>query len=447
MAVNAVIVGGGPAGLAPLVSASRSLSLDTILAGGLAVVEHGPAIGTGAIGDYAINSDSTAETIASCVQKNPHPVLGALRFHPAVQAVAAYGSGSVPLRLVGACMGVVGAALHDMITATPGSAVLVGHTAIHTQRTVSGLWRTRLRRESDGARQTILSRLVVLATGGHQPRSHLERQTVAGISLLPRYADKLVQSNEALTAAGLEAIGERWANGRHKRIAIIGSSSSAMACAHALLHTSYGQCFGADAVTVLHRRPLRVFYPSADAALAEGYDEFGPDDICPISGFVFRFAGFRLESRELVMAARGIGGRQPEKRLRLHRMTTGPDPVALSILDEADIIIVALGYRPRALPVLNTVGRPIALFAAGAGASPLVDGHCRVLNAAGEPIDGLMGIGLATGFSSHEAIGGEPSFSGQTNGLWQWQNDVGALIARRMQESTDRKPVLEAASG
>jgi len=25
-------------------------------------------------------------------------------------------------------------------------------------------------------------------------------------------------------------------------------------------------------------------------------------------------------------------------------------------------------------------------------------------------------------------MGGEPSFRGQANGLWQWQNDVGMMI-------------------
>jgi hypothetical protein len=442
MTVNSVIVGGGPAGLAPLVAASRGVSLARILAGGLAIVERGQAIGTGNIGRYAINSDSTADTFMSCVRDNPYPFLATLKDHPAVEAVAAYGRGPVPLQLIGAFMAVVGGALHDCLASTPGNAVLLGHQAIHTSQTHEGLWRTQLRRVADGAMQTVISRLVVLATGGHQPASRLRSLCVAGAPLLPRHGGKLVQSGEVLTAAGLDAIGRRLAASRHKRVAIVGGSSSAIACAHALLRTDYGQRFGAAAVTVLHRRPLRIFYPSAAAALADGYDEFGPDDICPVSGFVFRFAGFRLESRELVMAARGIGGRAPEPRLRLHRLSTGTDPDALAILDEAEVIVAALGYRPRALPVLDAYGHSIALFAAGPGARQLVDGRCRVLSAAGEPIAGLLGIGLAAGFASHEAIGGEPSFSGQTNGLWQWQNDVGAIIAQCVQEHACREPVL-----
>jgi hypothetical protein len=439
--VNAVIVGGGPAGLAPLVSAGRSGTLDQILAGGLGIVERGAAIGGGRIGNYAINSDSTADTLASCVLENSYPVLTRLRDHPATLAVTSHGRGAVPLALVGDLMAVVGAALHGALADT-GNPVLVGHEAIDTRQTPDGFWRTRSRRVADGTERTILSRFVVLATGGHQPEACLESQFVGDVPLLPTYAGKLIQSGDALTAAGLDAIGHRLAASRNKRVAIIGSSSSAMACANAVLRTPFGQHLGADAVTVMHRRPLRVFYHSAGAALADGYDEFGPDDICPISGFVFRFAGFRLDSRELVMAARGIGGRAPEKRLRLYRLHPGPDPAALSILDEADVIIAALGYRPRALPVLATSGRPIPLLAAEPGAWPLVDGKCGVLDANAAAIPGLLGIGLAAGFSSSETIGGEPSFSGQTNGVWQWQNDVGALIARRLWQAACEESVL-----
>jgi hypothetical protein len=36
---------------------------------------------------------------------------------------------------------------------------------------------------------------------------------------------------------------------------------------------------------------------------------------------------------------------------------------------------------------------------------------------------------LAAGFVPYGKLGGEKSFRGQANGLWLWQNDVGAMIA------------------
>ncbi len=84
MIVNTLIVGGGPAGLAPLISASRSGLLDPHSRRRVvAIAERGTTIGAGRIGRYAINSDSTANTLISCIVDNPAPALAALRDHPA----------------------------------------------------------------------------------------------------------------------------------------------------------------------------------------------------------------------------------------------------------------------------------------------------------------------------------------------------------------------------
>ncbi|HEX3973242.1 MAG TPA: hypothetical protein VHX19_18070 [Stellaceae bacterium] len=443
MIVNTLIVGGGPAGLAPLVSASRSGLLDRILADGVAIAERGMTIGAGRIGYYAVRSDSTGNTLTSCITENPHPALAALRDHPLARAVAAYRAGSVPLSLVGEFMGLLGDTLRNVLVAS-GNDVFLGHEAISSKRLSDGFWRTKLKRLADGADVFVESRFVVMATGGHQPLSYLRRRSVGGRPLLPSCADKLIQSDEALTAAGLAAIGERLAQGRSKRVAIVGSSSSAMACASAVLQSPFGRQLHPGAVTLLHRRPLHIFYPSAAEAKADGYTEFGPQDICPISGFVYRLSGLRLEARDLLMSVRGIGGRPPEERLRLHQVDAGPDPVALQILDDADVVIAALGYRPLALPLLNASGRRLDVFADDTGVRPLVDGECRVLDRRGAPIEGLLAIGLGSGFFSRELVGGELSFSGQTNSLWQWQNAVGGLVARQIQALEPEKPIKQA---
>ncbi|WP_297493935.1 FAD/NAD(P)-binding protein [Acidocella sp.] len=421
-----LIIGGGPAGLAPLVAASRDATLAALLAHGVIVAEQSESIGAGRVGEYAITSDSTAATLVSCVYENPGPWLTALREHPAAQAVAAYGQAGVPLPLVGVFMAALGARLHALLDATPGCGVLTGHRAVQLQQIPGGLWAVQLRRIADGATRIVHARHVVLALGGHQPDAVLQAYDVAGTRLLPEFGDKLMPSGVALTAPGLTHIASRLKT--TKRVVIVGSSSSSIATANALLQRTPPEV----QVTVLHRRKLRVFYPSAEAALADGYTDFGPDDLCPVSGFVYRFAGFRLESRALVQRALGVGGRRPPPRLHLHQLARPADAAARRHLETADVIISALGYRPRTLPVLSAIGAPVALQAEGPGTPPLVDAQCRVLDAAGQALPGLFGIGLACGFRSPELSGGEPSFSGQTNGIWQWQNEVGGHIARQL---------------
>ena len=422
-----VIVGGGPAGLAPLLAAHRHGRLADLLKEGVTVVERSGAIGEGSIGQWVIQSDSTGFTFADCLAGPPGSELAAVRSYPLTKEFVEAGDRAVPLRRAGEFLALVGEAIHKLVATAPNGRVLNRHRAISTQRTSTG-WLTLIEDVESGRELTIESRDVVLATGASQPAERLRSEIVAGSNLVERCGQRLLQSSEVLSASGFAAVAARLSGlGRAPRVAIIGGSTSAAAIADALLHRLPGITFGAGGVTILHRRPLRIFYPNAQSALADGYTEFGPEDICPISGRVFRLGGFRLDSRELIMQARGIGGRPAEPRLQLHRLGLN-DESSLALLDKADLVIAALGYRPRALPVFDEAGRRVPLQAETGPQARLVDDHCRVLDAGGHPLPHLFAIGLAAGFVPYGKLGGEPSFRGQANGLWLWQSDVGGLI-------------------
>lgn len=421
------IIGGGPAGLAPLLAAHRRGRLASLLQEGVTVVERSDGLGAGTIGRWCINSDSTGFTFADCLAGPPDSELAALRSHPLTQELLQAGDGTVPLRRAAEFLALVGQAMNEVIAASPKGRVLKGYRAISTQRTTTG-WRTLIQDVRTGGERTIDSRNVVLATGASQPAERLRSEMVAGVNLVERCGKKLVQSGDVLNTAGFAATAGRLGRlGRPARVAIIGGSTSAASVAHTLLNHLPGVRFGPGGVAILHRRELRIFYPNADAALADGYTEFGPDDICPVSGRVFRLAGFRLDSRALIMRARGIGGRPPEPRLLLHRLGSD-DAAALRLLDQADLVIAALGYRPHALPVFDEVGRRVSLLSETGPQARLVDDRCRVMDGSGSPLPHLFAIGLAAGFVPRGKLGGEPSFRGQANGLWLWQSDVGGLI-------------------
>ena len=318
--------------------------------------------------------------------------------------------------------------MNEVIEASPNGRVLKGYQAVSTQRTTTG-WLTLIKDLKNGREHTIDSRNVILATGASQPIERLRNERVAGVNLVERCGERLLQSGDVVSTAGFAAVAARLAAlGRSPRVVIIGGSTSAAAVAFALLNRMPEVTFGPSGLTIMHRRELRIFYPNVEAALADGYTEFGPDDICPVSKRVFRLSGFRLDSRELIMRARGIGGRPPEPRLQLHRLGVD-DAASLALLDNADLVIAALGYRPRALPVFDQEGRAVTLQSETSPQARLVDNYCRVMDAGGNPLPHLFAIGLAAGFVPYGKLGGEKSFRGQANGLWLWQNDVGAMIA------------------
>jgi len=438
-----VVVGGGPAGTAMLTAATKRGTLPDLAASGLVMVERDAAIGGGRLGRYEITSDSTATTFLSAVVDNRHPELAALASHPVGRAVRAYPDTSgVPLVEAGPLIQAMGRRLHGLVE-DHGGQVLTGHVVTGATRT-GDLWRVRLKRLADGHAFDQMTRTIVIATGGRQSIDRLAMQQVAGAPLRELAEGRLIQSDDALTIGGMDTIRDLLSGKRSPRIAVVGGSTSAIATIVRLLRTDLP--FGAGGITLLHRRPLRPFYPSVAAAEAEGFTDFGPDDVCPVSGFVYRLAGFRLEARDLVLRTLGVDGRTPDPRVATHRIgredeggdtggDKGGDRAARALLRDADLVIAALGYRPAALPLFDGSG-PIAL-AAHRGAA-MVDRQCRVVGDDGTPIPGVYGIGLAAGFVPWGAMGGEKSFVGQANGLWQWQNDVGAMIVDQLLQTRAR---------
>lgn len=423
--VDTLMVGGGPAGTAVLLAASRHGALPA-LAGGLMLVEAGPRLGAGRLGGYAITSDSSADTFLSALAGNPHPEIAAVADHPAAHRVAAHRGGlGVPLTIVGPLLNAIGDRLGDLVRANGGT-VATGTRVESAQRGVDGRWHATLR-DGTGATRIVSARQLVLATGGDQSLESLVEQEVGGARLIDLADGRLVTSDAVLSVGGTAMVADLLRHRRAPRIAVVGGSTSALTSVVALLKGSLP--LGAGAITLLHRRPLRPFYPSVDAAREEGFADFAAEDICPVSGFVYRLAGFRLEARELVLRQLGIDGRAPDPRVRLHRIAAGEDPAARCVLGEADLVIAALGYQPRALPLTDNGGRMLPL---AGGDQPLVDRHCRVIDRAGAIVPDCYAIGLAAGFVPWGSLGGEPSFRGQANGLWLWQNDVGMMIVDQL---------------
>ena len=424
-----VVIGGGPAGTAMLTSASKQNKLVPLVEAGFAIVERRPRMGSGELGHYAIRSDTTAETFLSAVKNNPHPELAALEHHPAGQLMQRYVAElGAPLTDTAPLLSVTADRLKGIVAAHGGE-VLTGHDATSVQRTPDGRWRTIVA-DASGATRALVSRNVVVATGGYQTDEQVAAKRVAGVPLGRLAGKRLMRSDTLLRLGGVEQVHERLRARPSPRVAIIGASTSAIAAAVLLLKNQPGFAFGAGAVTILHRQPLKPFYPTIAAAHAEGFHDFDENDICPVSGFVLRLAGLRLESRELVLRMLALGGRTPDPRVASHRIHGDDDAEARAIIADADLVVGALGYRPRAVPLLGVDGQPLAL--AHHEGRPMVDRHCRILDAADRPVPGAYGIGLSAGFVPWGKLGGEASFRGQANGLWLWQNDVGQMIVDQL---------------
>jgi hypothetical protein len=360
---DTLIIGGGPAGLAPLLAAAAGGRLPALLAGGLAIVEQGASLGAGRLGAYALATHNPARAFLAVLADQTDRHLAALRHHPAALRLHAAGNATVPLAWVAALQSAIGAALTETLAAA-GATVLTGHEALRATRLAGGAWSTRIRRRADGAETELLARRLVLATGGHQPAGRLHAERIAGLALLPRFADRLIQSDSLLTAAEPP---RHLARGGHRLAVVIGAGASAEAVAARLLAQG---C----AIAQLHR----------------GAPPPGP------APAALRRVGLDEEA-----------------------------DLARRLLEEAALIVPALGYRPRALTLHDANGQDIRLLADRPG-QPLIDRQCRVLDARSRAIPQLFGLGLAAGYDG----AAEPR--GRAESLPLWQDQAGRVLAHAL---------------
>lgn len=428
------IVGAGPGGLAPLFAAASEGMLPQLLSRGVLVLERSNAPGAGLLKDVVINSDSAAEAFLDILAQSKEPDLVALLQHPLAVRIAERRGESVPLAAAAGLLQIASQTLLKIVSAHPGCAVLLGSDAVKVRRKDRMRWEITSLSQA-GMLQHHTTHSVHLATGAHQPHRRLEEEYVAGQPLLPAFGAKLMQTGELFTAAGEQRLHERLAGKQAPKIVIVGGSTSAGAAAAYLLRRT-SMPLGPGGVTIMHRSPLRLYYPSVSEAKADGYSDFTPEDVCPITGRVFRLSGFRFDSKEILRNSLAETGESADPRLALFCMA-GQDEEAQQLLAGADLIIAALGYIPRMIDVRDEQNAPIALHTPRSGDWAMVDQQCTVRTAQGESLPGLTAMGLSVGPAASREMGGEAGFRGQVNSLWLWQNRLGLRVAQAAVKRAD----------
>lgn len=417
-----MILGAGPGGTGALLWAAREGRLGEWLDRGVAIVDQRSSMG-GTLGRYALNADTLAGTFLECLQGDAcEPWLAALRHDPAALALAAQPTRLPPLPEVGHFLDRVGRELAAEFARHPRS-------RFFSQARVR---RLRLARDgsviaelalAEGRTLSLRAMSAVLALGGTQHALGNGVEVMPGLPLR-RWWQKLLPSDVLLSPGGAALARRRLAAaGQRPRTVILGGAHSAFSAAWMLLENLPDLPNGPGSVTLLHRSPPRLFYPCRADAAADGY-AFTEADICPMTGRVHRLAGLRGDGRQLARRLLGLAPDAPEQRLSQQALAAIDRAALAHLLDAADLIIPALGYRLTTVPVLDAEGRPVPL----ATSLPIVDADARLLTACGTPLPNLFGVGLGSGFVPWGGMAGEPSFRGQQNSLWLYQNGLGALI-------------------
>lgn len=362
---DVVFVGGGFRTTTFLAAAPDLLAHD------VAVVQDADALGPGSYAEYLIRSTSAGERFFYFIDRD-----GPFAFALDDPVIAAVASSCEPVEL--ASLAAALARLGELIAAKlrPGSLTL-GRRATSIEASTSGSPRFVVRLDDGGE---IHARACALGTG--------RRERLAP-ELAP-WASKVWFSGDVISSHAQVALAEALRAAAGGTVVVTGGSHSAFSALGVLL-----QCLErlrlADAsyvapnVTLAHRRAVRLHYPNVETArrgLAASDDPpFDPvRHICRATGAVFRDTGLRHDARQLFCSVRD--GYLPG--VALARV---PSLAAIAdALDDAALIVQALGYRGRA-PRLSVDGEPVWDVGSSSPLETAADGRVELADARSPALD------------------------------------------------------------
>jgi hypothetical protein len=433
---NTVVLGGGPAATGLLFNSLRKKNIHRFLESGVAFIESGNDFCCGNIGKFVIPSSSSASTFLDCLKTLPPEMISEGRMKKLTRLIERKTNGAVSLEWVGDLYRLLGKELKAMVEAYPNSKVFTNTRALEA-RMENEKGFSVLIRTAEGE-MTVTCEQLVFAMGGAQNKEGILNTFLKNEIQLRTFEEKIIHTDLLFTRKGAGILKEKLSACSNPKAVVIGSSHSAFSALKILIDS--GLFTAKECITQMHRSFPKIFYPSAKDAIDDQYSDFNDDSICPLTGRVHRLAGLRLESRELF---RKMLGKTSEKEERIRMLAlkeeTHTDEIKY-LLQQADVIIPALGYKPRTIPLYDCTGKKIELSAESGGS--LVNRNCELLDLKGKAVPRVYGIGLASGFVPSGNLGGEPGFYGQTNGLWLYQNGVGEIILDRLMENMHEAPEM-----
>jgi hypothetical protein len=422
-----VLCGGGPAAIGVVVCAAANGRLDELLSHGVCLVEQGAVIGPGALGHYPISANTRGVSFLRALETaQPQRTFDPVAADPATRALGRLRHVFPHLPLVGRHLESVGRAVHAVLEATPGCAVVTRHAVREVQLLARGGVSVVADSLDGGSTVTATADHAVIAMGGTPRRGLDELRLLPGLDLGAHtekvcHAVALLDDRIGLAPHLRRAIADR------RSAVVIGGSHSAWSAAWMLVHDP--DLRDADGrppkVTVLHRSPLRFFFWNIQRARAAGYAVDETRDVCARTGMVHRHGGLRTDAHALAWAATSDEGRGPVRAIALV-----DDPrsraAAERALDEAGAVITGVGYEPK-LPTLRWPdGSPLRLASDDNGAQ--VTEQAQLVSAEGTVLPELLALGLGAGQPAWGQLAGEPSYAGRLDSVALYQAEVGRIV-------------------
>ncbi len=438
------ICGAGPAGLGAIIQSAKMGLLSNLLEDGVAVIENSNKIGGGSLTKYDINSNTLAKVLLEAfdtvdsrclfleyMDKNNINNISNIKDH------------YIPCREMGLFLNELGEAVSSIFNKYKNSHIIRNSKLESINLKSDGS--QEIIYSSSGKSKSIKSLNTILTLGAEQPLDSLKKKFITGNIQLEKYESKVIPSSYILkkdnTARQLIL---KKLNVKHPRIVILGGSHSAWSVAWFVINRFKSWLnktinLNPASIIIAHRSNIKLFYNSADEALSDNYVFNQNTDICSLSGRVNRFGGLRGDAFDLAKECiiSGEGG----SLVNLVSLTNSSEKRIEAILDAADIIIPAFGYRARTVPIFDNTGNFIPLKFDSTGL--VIDEHTRILKEDGGVLNNILAYGLGAGMRTSQKVGGESALSGRVDGIWLFQNDVGRVAINTLLKNLKKNQLKE----
>ena len=425
-----VVVGGGPGGTGPILSAIKNGQLGKLSEKGLAVIEKGSHLVRGNLTSFKINSDTLANVFFECLEGDVNTLTSFVDLMAYKDLFSEYNDRHIPLPLLESYLDLLGEKIEILISAHKSNFIFYHSTVVSLERVEGNKWKIKCR--CNGGDYSIIAANVIMAPGANPVKpdfKNLIKKKEVNELLKGIHPDAVFYSDDLLKGYLDIILNNLFTNPAERPpVLILGASHSAFSCAW-YLKQNFSNDFG-DVHIAGYDNPA-IFYASSDDALIDGYTDFDQRDICPVTGRVFRLGGLRGDGRELYRRMKGLTT-PIVTDVKFWNLNSVDLDKLKSQLSGARICIVAYGYKFNMPEVITGNGTRIGF--AGEKSGHWVDQSSQLVSEDGSTIQGLYAIGLSTGFIPSGELGGEPSFEKQTNGLWYYQNLLGGKIVSALIE-------------
>ena len=420
---DTVIIGGGPAGTGLLLKAVKDGANSQLFHRRIALIEKSDHLIKGVLTDYKINSDTLSDVFLECLEGETGKFLNFDGLKGEIETIQKFKGQPIPLNDIESYYNKLGNLLYESLSKMNFCDFFMNSEVTKVAMNEDGTYQVYL----SGDKPVLHARQVVVATGGIPNENSNNALFFAGNVPLTQFAAKSIHSDHLMKhGIPLKLKTELQKN---PKVVILGGSHGGFSAAHMLLNSCGKYGFSPGAIKIWSTTLPKIYFPSGEEAIENGYTDFTENDICPVTGRVYRLAGLRMDGRQLYMRMLGLNGNLVEERVRLKIFGQQTNEIE-NDLTEAGLVILAFGYRFNMLPLYNKNQRPVKF--AGETTDHWVNDHCEMLDDAGTVIPRLFAMGLATGFIPSGKLGGEPSFTGQTNGIWYYQNILAEQIINHL---------------